>query len=319
MVNKFFLSLFFILLITTITSFKAAAPVIMQQQKLRTIIIDAGHGLPDLGAQGEYSNESDITLAIAMNLGKKIQESLPDCKIVYTRTTRELPNGLNDKNVANRYRAQMANENHGDLFIAIHVNDAPHPYEKKIEGYRDKAYYTGRGKSRKKHTKTVPVYKYYKLPGTVNGTETYVWAVGKNDSKQSFVNSNEQEMYGEKADSAFQYFDSPEAKILASLRTQKYFSNSLLVAGYVEDEFAKTGRVSHGVKQRDWEGIWVLQATAMPSILVETGFICTPAEENYLNSESGQDEVSNCILNAVLKYKQHLENGGDVSNETGAQ
>lgn len=313
--NKYFLSVFFFLIIITLLSFNAGAPVqqVIQQQKLRTIIIDAGHGLPDPGAQGEYSNESDITLAIAMDLGKKLQQSLPDCKIVYTRTTRELPNGLKDKNVANRYRAQMANENHGDLFIAIHVNDAPHPYEKRLEGYRQQTYYTGKGKSRKKHTRTVPVYKYYKLPGIVNGTETYVWAVGKNDSKQSFVNSNEQEMYGEKADSSFQYFDSPEAKILASLRTQKYFSNSLLVADYVEDEFAKTGRVSHGVKQRDWEGIWVLQATAMPSILVETGFICTPTEEEYLNSDKGRDEVSNCILNAVLRYKQHLENGADTT------
>ncbi len=315
MFKKNILTVFFILLVTTLSSYKASAPLFAGQQRLKTIIIDAGHGLPDPGAQGSYSNESDIALAIALNLGKKLQQYLPDCNIIYTRTGRELPNDLTDKNVANRYRAQMANQNHGDLFIAIHVNDAPHPVEKRIEGYRDETYhvYVGKGKSRKRVTRTrsVPIIKYYKLPGTVTGTETYVWAVGKNDSKKDFVGSNEQEMYGEKTDSSFQYFDSPEAKILASLRTQKYFSNSLLVAGYVEDEFAKTGRVSHGVKQRDWEGIWVLQATAMPSILVETGFICTPSEEDYLNSINGQDEVSNCILNAVMKYKQHLEIGAD--------
>jgi N-acetylmuramoyl-L-alanine amidase len=123
------------------------------------------------------------------------------------------------------------------------------------------------------------------------------------------VGANEEELYGERADSSFQYFDSPEAKILASLRTQKYFNKSLLIAGYVQDEFENAGRKNLGVKQRDWEGIWVLQATAMPSILVETGFICTPAEEDYLNSEKGQQEVSDCIYNAVIHYKQTIEGG----------
>jgi len=75
------------------------------------------------------------------------------------------------------------------------------------------------------------------------------------------------------------YFDSPEAKILASIQTKKYFDRSITLANYVEEEFVKEGRFSRGVKQRDDEGIWVLQATAMPSILVETGFISNPDEE----------------------------------------
>ena len=75
----------------------------------------------------------------------------------------------------------------------------------------------------------------------------------------------------------------------------------------VEEEFGKAGRQSYGVKQRTWEGIWVLQATAMPSILVETGFITNPEEENYLNSEKGQSEVADNILSAFKRYKQFLE------------
>ncbi len=282
-----------------------------QKPALQTIIIDAGHGLPDPGAQGEYSNESDLTLAIALRLGKKLEAALPDCKIIYTRTDRYLPNNMDDKDLANRYRAKMANENHGDLFVAIHVNDAQHPYSKKITGYRKEKYYTytGKGSSKKKvaKTRTVPIVKYYKLPGIVKGTETYIWASDRNEAKQKFVKDNEQEMYGEKVDSTFQYFESPEAKILASLRTQKYFANSKMVADFIQEEFEKAGRVNLGVKQRDWEGIWVLQATAMPSILVETGFICTPSEENYLNSEIGQEEISDCVLRAILKYKIKLE------------
>jgi N-acetylmuramoyl-L-alanine amidase len=51
----------------------------------------------------------------------------------------------------------------------------------------------------------------------------------------------------------------------------------------------------------------VLQATGMPSILVETGFISNKAEENYLNSEKGQAEVVDNIFDAFKKYKNDLE------------
>jgi N-acetylmuramoyl-L-alanine amidase len=51
----------------------------------------------------------------------------------------------------------------------------------------------------------------------------------------------------------------------------------------------------------------VLQATAMPSVLVETGFISNPEEEKYLNSKEGQDELANCMLKALKKYIKWLE------------
>jgi N-acetylmuramoyl-L-alanine amidase len=307
MLRKAFLTLLYPVILCAFTSFKSAPAKVHKQHQLKTIIIDAGHGGPDEGAVGEYSNEADITLAIALKLGKLLEDSLPECKIVYTRTDHNLPGGLSNANLANRLRAKIANENHGDLFIAIHVNDSNHPYKKDIVGHREETYYTGKGKKRKKHTRTVPVIKYTKLPGIVTGTQTYIWAVGKNIQKTDAVKESEGDMFGEKVDSTFQYFDSPEAKILASLRTQKYFNNSLLIANYVQDEIAQTSRRSWGVFQRDWEGIWVLQATAMPSILVETGFICTPSEEEYLNSEKGQNELSDCIYNAVVRYKENLE------------
>ena len=78
------------------------------------------------------------------------------------------------------------------------------------------------------------------------------------------------------------------------------------LAGYVQDEFVKVGRVDRDVKQRA-VGIWVLQATAMPSVLVETGFISNPEEERYLNSKEGQKEISDCIVKALKKYSAWLE------------
>ncbi len=80
----------------------------------------------------------------------------------------------------------------------------------------------------------------------------------------------------------------------------------------------RLGRISLGVKQRNNQGIWVLQATNMPSILVETGFICNPDEEDYLNSDKGQNELTYAIMRAVLRYKQSVDAGfnADALNTT---
>lgn len=284
---------------------------------IKTIIVDAGHGLPDPGAVGEETNEAAVTLAVALKLGKLLEEALPDCKIIYTRTGSGLPGGLKDKNEANRLRARMANEAHGDLFVSIHCNSAGSGYKTKVVGYKTQTYYVTQGKGKKakkiKKTRKVPVTKRYKAPGTTVGTETYVWAAAKNDLKKQFVgNQQEDDEEGEggeqeQADTTYKYFDSPEAKIMASLRTRKYFDNSCLMASLIEEEFVKVGRPSRGVKQRDWEAIWVLQATAMPSVLTELGFISTPEEEAYLNSNKGQDEIAVCLRRAILRYKAQLE------------
>ena len=241
---------------------------------------------------------------------------MPDCNILYTRTDENLPAGLKEVKPANRWRAQFANENHGDLFISIHVNYLEKMYQRKIEGYREETYTVKAGKGRKKRkvekTRSVPVYKSYVLPCNRAGTETYIWAVNKYDQKQQSVSSrDDDDQFGEH-DTSVNYFDSPDAKILASLRTKKYFDQSLAIANFVEEEFKKEGRTSYGVKQRNNEGIWVLQATNMPSILVETGFICNPEEEDYLNSEKGQNEISYAVMRAVLRYKHLVETGSDL-------
>ena len=77
----------------------------------------------------------------------------------------------------------------------------------------------------------------------------------------------------------------------------------------------KEGRFSRGVKQRNDKGIWVLQATGMPSVLVETGFISDKDEEEYLDSERGQNEIVSNITDALANYiaskeKAPASNGG---------
>lgn len=75
----------------------------------------------------------------------------------------------------------------------------------------------------------------------------------------------------------------------------------------IEDEFVGQNRKSWGVLQRNHMGIWVLQATNMPAVLIETGFITNKEEEDYLNSEAGQQEIVRSIANAVVKYKQMID------------
>lgn len=85
-----------------------------EAQKVRKVVIDAGHGGHDPGAVGRASKEKDITLSIALKTGKYIEENLADVQVVYTRKT--------DVFVELYKRAKIANEAKADLFISIHCN-----------------------------------------------------------------------------------------------------------------------------------------------------------------------------------------------------
>ena len=113
--------------------------------------------------------------------------------------------------------------------------------------------------------------------------------------------------------------NSPDFIALSLLKTKQFFKYSATLAGMVEDQFVKVGRTSRGQQQRQ-VGIWVLQATAMPSVLVETGYITNREEEDYLNSESGQQEIAECITKALKNYVAWLEkNQTPMSGRAGNQ
>lgn len=263
---------------------------------LKTIIVDAGHGGSDVGARGDYSFEKDICLAIALKVGKKLEQEFPDTKILYTRTTDTYP--------AIKARADFANSNKGDLFLSIHVNAAPKIRHSKFLGYKTQTYYTGKGKNRKKRTRKVPQYKVTYSDNPSRGTETFIWAADRTDEKEKFVGNDvaSEEVYD--STEFVPDFNDPEFKAKALLWTKKFFDKSYLLASMVEEEFVKEGRPSRGVKQRNEKGIWVLQATSMPSILVETGFISHAPDEAYLNSEKGQERISENIVNAVKRFRE---------------
>ncbi len=279
-----------------------------EQKVLRTIVIDPGHGGTDAGAKGQYSYEKDICLAISMKVGKMIEREFPDVKVLYTRTTDTYP--------ALHARANFANTNKGDLFLCIHVNSAPAKRMSEIVGYKTVTYYTGKGSTRKKKTKKVPQYRYWTVPSNAKGTETYIWGAHKSEDKEIAVRENAFMLKEDEYEKNYGDFnpESPEFVALTLLKTKQYFKRSATLAGFVQDEFVKVGRVDRDVKQRG-VGIWVLQATAMPSVLVETGFISNPEEEKYLNSEDGQVEISECIIRALKRYDKWLEGKQNIDSD----
>jgi len=313
--------------VTIFTSFIRKTDSVPQQSKigLKTIIIDPGHGGFDNGAKGLFSTEDQVSLEVSLKLGDAIQKEFPDIKLVFTRTTDIMPGNKTNKDLGLKYRADLANQSRGDLFIAIHCNaagKAPGGWNaKRVTHYVNK---TKKVKVKKKwvtRTVKVPVYETYWQENHVKGTETYVWAVSKNDEKLNSLSKNpDEEEYGEQDSTITIELPNPKdpvEKARLLLYNQNYFRKSLQFADLIEKGFLDQNRVFRGgVKQRNNKGIWVLQATGMPSVLVEIGFITNREEEKYINSEDGQNEIVKNILSAIKVYKDRME-GKNVTTESG--
>ena len=95
--------------------------------QLKTVVIDAGHGGKDPGCSGINTKEKDVALAVALKLGKFIEQNCKGVKVIYTRTT--------DVFVELQERAGIANRNNADLFICIHCNANPNKEAHGAETY----------------------------------------------------------------------------------------------------------------------------------------------------------------------------------------
>ena len=98
-------------LLLILSSFNSLTP---PQYKLRTIVIDPGHGGKDPGSVGKISYEKDVALSISLELGRIIKENLPGVKVIYTRKDDSFPSLYK--------RAAIANKNNADLFLSIHCD-----------------------------------------------------------------------------------------------------------------------------------------------------------------------------------------------------
>jgi N-acetylmuramoyl-L-alanine amidase len=230
--------------------------------KIRCIVIDAGHGGKDPGARGSKHNEKDLALAIALKFGNHIKENLPDVKVIYTRDS--------DVFIPLQERTEIANKNQADVFISIHCNS---------------------------NKSQIPY-----------GTETYAMGLTKTEGNLEVAKrENSVILKEDNFSTKYEGFDnSPESYIMFSLMQNTHIDQSLILASDIQNQFKeRINRNVRGVKQA---GFLVLWKTAMPSVLVETGFISNPEEEKFLASSKGQDYISSSIFRAFRDYKNEIEN-----------
>jgi N-acetylmuramoyl-L-alanine amidase len=249
-----FFAIIFLLLSSNKLEYKKA-------YKLRTVVLDAGHGGKDPGTHGASAREKDVALKVALEVGELIKQNFPDVKVIYTRN--------NDTFVELIDRAGIANKNNADLFISIHCNSGP---------------------------------------GSAYGTETYTMGLHTTSGNLSVAKrENSVILQEDNYNENYNGFNptSPQAHILFSLYQSAYIDNSLRFAEKVEREFKnKVGRSSRGVKQA---GFLVLWKSAMPSALIELGFLTNSAEEKFLNDKTGQSYMASGIYRAFKEYKNELE------------
>jgi len=255
--------------------------------KLKTIIVDAGHGSVhsgpghfSLGASGTYSFERNVTLAIAFKLQKAIEKDLEGVKVVLTRTTEE--------DVAWQKRADIANENKGDLFISLHCNSLADKRIRELVGH--------------KHHK--PVYKITEVPNrSGKGVLLLVYGFHRTKEEEKAIKEN---LIEDDPDMNINPDpNDPASLILMNEYKRKYRKQSIHLAELINNEFVQTDhRPSEGIRE---QGLLVLCHSAMPAVMIETGYINNPDDEAYLNSEDGQNEIVASIVRALQNYKDEIE------------
>jgi N-acetylmuramoyl-L-alanine amidase len=146
-----------------------------------------------------------------------------------------------------------------------------------------------------------------------HGCETYVMGLHKTEANMRVAQrENEAILLEEGHALKYDGYDpkDPESMIALSLRQNAYLDHSLLLSSLIQQQFKdRVGRVDRGVKQA---GFLVISYTTMPSVLVELGFLTNADEEDFLQSEKGQDYLASAIYRAFKQYQAQLE-GTDVA------
>ncbi len=162
-------------------------------------------------------------------------------------------------------RANIANRNKADLFISIHLNSSTSPEP--------------------------------------HGCEA--WVLGLHRSESNLEVAKRENSVIKLEDNNDQNYDldpnSEAGHIIMSMAQSAYMNQSIDLAGKVVDQFENfANRKIRGVKQA---GFMVLYKTAMPSTLIEIGFVSNPEEERFLSSHDGQNSIATSIFNAFKSYK----------------
>ena len=165
-------------------------------------------------------------------------------------------------------RAEIANKAKADLFISIHVNANPNP--------------------------------------DATGTDSWTMGLAKNEANLTVAKMENDVISLESDASQYQGMSANdnEAIILHKLQQGAFCDNSLALAGMIQSELQNLGRKDRSDHQAPFLVLW---KTAMPSVLIETGFISNAEEEKWLNKQENQAEMAYAIYQAFLNYKKYIE------------
>src|SRR5690554_5754702 len=182
-----------------------------------------------------------------------------------------------DRFVALNQRAEIANKARADLFISIHCNALD------------------------------------RRRASPQGVETFV--LGLHRSKDNLDVAEAENwviMYEEDYSVKYEGFNpnEPESYIIFEFMANEFLDQSVNFATMVQNQLVTNSkRVNRNVRQA---GFLVLREVAMPSILVELGYISNRQEENYLKSESGQGSLATSIYNGFREYKREHDKKSHV-------
>lgn len=246
---------------------------------LKTVVIDAGHGGKDPGAvsKDKKTYEKSITFDIATMLSDKIKAEYPDVKVVLTRPT--------DRTLALSDRTKIANDADGDLFISIHINasakTSPHGYSVHVLGQSS--------------NKNKDLFAYNM--DVVKRENAVITMEDDYSTKYSGYDPSD-----------------PESHIFMMLLQNSHLEQSMKFAQIISNNL-KSGPIKTD------RGIWqdpflVLWQTAMPSVLVELGFISNSEDLAVLKQKSGKDKLAEALFKAFKEYKKTYDDSVSLSNRT---
>lgn len=242
---------------------------------LRRVVIDAGHGGKDPGAvsQDRRTYEKTLTLDIAKRLGEKISEGCPGVSVTYTRSS-DVFVSLND-------RAVIANRANADLFISIHINAS-------------------------RATSANGFSLHVLGQSSIRDRDLYAYNMDVCKRENSVI------LLEDDYSTTYQGFDpsDPESFIFMQLMQNSHLEQSLLLSQMISSKLSGGPvRVNRGVWQNPFYVLW---KTAMPSVLVELGFISNSADLSVLKDPEKRDRIADALFSAFLEYKQHYDSSVDV-------
>ena len=245
--------------------------------KLSTVVIDAGHGGNDPGcvSSDKKTYEKTLTLDISRRLASKISAAYPDVKVIQTRT--------GDKFVSLDDRPQTANKAGANLFISIHINattsKSPSGYSVHVLGQSSK-------KNRDLYANNMEVCK----------RENSVILL-EDDYSTKYMGFDPSD---------------PESYIFMLLMQNAHLEQSVRFAQIINKNLAAGPlKVDRGLHQ---DPFYVLWKTAMPSVLVELGFISNTADLAILRDEKKRDQLADCLFKAFKEYKTLYDSSLDISS-----